>query len=172
MVSTLIRRAPGVVPSPCVVDGSTPKLLPGLIPFRSDTLQARFFVLTFFHEFAARPPGTSNASACTRSVHQADARASDRCWASGSWASSWASGSWAYARRGCRAHMDVLFAIGGDDVVHMPFMKDVVHDVGTRRTDSAFLQAARPCKVPMQSLPCRFGRRRLSWKAWRTQRCH
>jgi hypothetical protein len=33
--------------------------------------------------------------------------------------------------------MDVLFAIGGDDVVHMPFMKDVVHDVGTRRTDSA-----------------------------------
>ena len=94
-------------------------------------------------------------------------------WASGSWASgSWASGSWAYARRGCRAHMDVLFAIGGDDVVHMPFMRDVVHDVGTRRTDSAFLQAARPCKVPMQSLPCRFGRRRLSWKAWRTQRCH
>ena len=108
-----------------------------------------------------------------RSVYQADARASDRCRASGSWASgSWASGSWAYARRGCRAHMDVLFAIGGDDVVHMPFMRDVVHDVGTRRTDSAFLQAARPCKVPMQSLPCRFGRRRLSWKAWRTQRCH
>jgi len=98
-----------------------------------------------------------------RSVYQADAQASDRCRASG---------SWAYARRGCRAHMDVLFAIGGDDVVHMPFMRDVVHDVGTRRTDSAFLQAARPCKVPMQSLPCRFGRRRLSWKAWRTQRCH
>jgi hypothetical protein len=64
--------------------------------------------------------------------------------------------------------MDVLFAIGGDDVVHMPFMRDVVHDVGTRRTVSAFLQAARPCKVTMQSLPCRFGRRRLSWKAWRT----
>jgi hypothetical protein len=172
MVSTLIRRAPGVVPSPCVVDGSTPKLLPGLIPFRSDTLQARFFELTFFHEFAARPPGTSNHQPA-RSVHQADARASDRCRTSGSWTSgSWASGSWAYARRGCRAHMDVLFAIGGDDVVHMPFMKDVVHDVGTRRTDSAFLQAARPCKVSMQSLPCRFGRRRLSWKAWRTQQCH
>jgi hypothetical protein len=32
-------------------------LLPGLIPFRSDALQARFFALTFFHEFAARPPG-------------------------------------------------------------------------------------------------------------------
>ena len=57
MVSMLIRRVPGVVPSPCVVDGSTPKLLPGLIPFRSDALQARFFALTFFHEFAARPPG-------------------------------------------------------------------------------------------------------------------
>jgi hypothetical protein len=56
--------------------------------------------------------------------------------------------------------MDVLFAIGGDDVVHMPFMRDVVHDVGTRRTERAFLQAARPCKVPMQSLPCRRGRPR------------
>jgi len=128
MVSTLIRRAAGVLPSACVVDGSTPKLLPGLIPFRSDTLQARFFELTFFHEFAARPPGTSNHQPA-RSVHQADTRASDRLWASG---------YRAYTRRGCRAHMDVLFAIRGDDVVHMPFMKDVVHDVGTRRTDSAF----------------------------------
>lgn len=41
-----------------------------------------------------------------------------------------------------------MVGIGRDDVVHMLFMKSVVHEVGTRRTDGAFLQAARSCKVP------------------------
>jgi hypothetical protein len=38
-------------------------------------------------------------------------------------------------------------------------METGVRAVGTRRTGGAFLQAARPCKVPVQSLPCCFGRR-------------
>ena len=38
-------------------------------------------------------------------------------------------------------------------------MEIAVRAVGTRRTGGAFPQAARPCKVLVQSLPSRFGRR-------------
>jgi hypothetical protein len=39
-------------------------------------------------------------------------------------------------------------------------METAARAVGTRRSAGAFLQVARPCKVRMQSLPCRFGRPR------------
>ena len=39
-------------------------------------------------------------------------------------------------------------------------MQSAVLAVGSRRTGCAFLQAARPCKVRVQALPCCFGRPR------------
>jgi hypothetical protein len=39
-------------------------------------------------------------------------------------------------------------------------IETVVRAVGTRHTAGAFLQAARPCKLGVQSLPCRLGRPR------------